>query len=347
MKTPVKQSIIVWLTLIRLGATARGMLPFFLGTAIAWSEGYQINFLVFSLSSMAVLGIMVSTFLINEYFDYDTDRLNTNFHRLSGGSRVLIRGFVPRRRALYSAYFIFGLAVIIGLVIYFYLKTGPLTIPFGALAILIGYFYTAKPLKLSYRGMGELSIWLTCGWLATVTGYYLQTGEVTGLISLVSLPGATSVFLLILINEIPDIYSDSLSGKRNLAVILGKRNALLLFSFLLVGGWLNILVIIPFGILWTTGLYSLVLLPIIVLNLMDIKRLPANKRMLERLSVRTMLYDHLVTFIYSAAYILAGIHARSMDRAIIIIILCYIAIFILEGMSLLLTRGAQEPFYLK
>jgi 1,4-dihydroxy-2-naphthoate octaprenyltransferase len=342
MKIPSKHSIIAWLTLIRLGATARGMLPFFLGTVIAWSEGYKIDFLVFSLSSLAVLSIMVSTFLINEYFDYDTDHLNTNFHRLSGGSRVLVRGLVPRKLALYTAHCIFGLAVIIGLVIYFYFKTGPFTIPFGVMAILIGYFYTAKPLKLSYRGMGELSIWFTCGWLATVTGYYLQTGEVTSVISLVSLPGATSVFLLILINEIPDIHSDLISGKRNLAVILGKRKALLLFSFLLVGGWLNILVIIPFGIPWTTGLFSLVLLPIIVLNLMDIKRLSANRQMLERLSVRTMLFDHLVTFIYSAAYIIAGINASSIDRAIIIIILCYLGIFILEGISLLLSLKIQR-----
>ena len=285
---------------------------------------------------------MVATFLINEYFDYDTDHLNTSFHRLSGGSRVLIHGLVPKKLALYSAYCIFGLAAIIGLVIYFYFKTGPLTIPFGVLAVCIGYFYTAKPLRLSYRGMGELSIWLTCGLLATVSGYYLQTGEVTSVISLVSLPGATSVFLLILINEIPDIHSDSLSGKRNLAVILGKRNALLLFSFLLVGGWLNILVIIPFGIPWTTGLFSLVLLPIIVLNLLDIKRLSTSRQMLEKLSVRTMLYDHLVTFIYSAAYILAGIRASNMDRAITIIILCYLAVFILEGMSLLLSSKIQR-----
>jgi 1,4-dihydroxy-2-naphthoate octaprenyltransferase len=346
MKITAKQSIIAWLNLTRLGAAARGMLPFFLGTVIAWSAGYQINILIFFLSSTAVLSIMVSTFLVNEYYDYETDTLNKDFHRLSGGSRVLVIGLVPKRQALYSAYWLLGLAAVIGLVLYFYFKTGPLTIPLGALAILIGYFYTAKPLNLSYRSIGELAIWFTCGWLATILGYYLQTGQITTMVSLVSLPGATSVFLLILINEIPDIGSDSVSGKRSLAVILGKRNALLLYSLLLVGCWLNMLAIIPFGIPWNTGLFSFALWPIIWLNLLDIKRSPADRQTLEKLSVRTMLFDHLITFIYSAAFILVGINAGGIDRELGILILCYLVIFVLEGISLLFSSRTQGQYNL-
>jgi 1,4-dihydroxy-2-naphthoate octaprenyltransferase len=342
MKTPARQSIIAWFNLTRLGAAARGVLPFFLGTIIAWSGGYEINLPILFLSSTAVLSIMVATFLVNEYFDYETDLLNKDFHRLSGGSRILVLGLVPKRRALYSAYSLFGLAAVIGLVLHFYFETGPLTIPLGALAILTGYFYTAEPLKLSYRSLGELAIWFTCGWLATALGYYLQTGEINAIVSLVSLPGATSVFLLILINEIPDIASDSLSGKRNLAVTLGKRNALVLYCFLLIGCWLNILAIVPFAIPWTTGLFSLSLLPIIGLNLLDIKRNPANRQTLERLSVRTMLFDHLITLIYSAAFVLAGISTGGMDRELVIIILCYLVTFMLEGTSLLFSPRIQR-----
>lgn len=342
MKIIAKQPLIAWLNLVRLGAAARGLLPFFLGAVIAWSAGYEINLAVFFLSSAAVLAIMLATFLVNEYYDYDTDLLNKSSHRLSGGSRVLVAGIVPRRQSLYCAYWLFGLAAVIGLVLYLGFDTGLLTIPFGTVAILIGYFYTAKPIKLSYRGMGELAIWFTCGWLATVMGYYLQTGEITALVSLVSIPGATSVFLLILVNEIPDMTSDTLSGKRNLAVILGKRNALFLYSFLLVGCWLSILLIIPLGAPWTSGIFSLALLPVIGLNPRDIKRNPADGKILEKLSLRTMLFDHLITFIYSAAFMIMGISVIGVNGKLVVIILCYLVIFVLEGVSLLFSSAIQR-----
>jgi len=339
MSVAIKRSIVSWLTLIRLGAAARGLLPFFLGTVIAWSAGFVINMPVFLFSSAAVLFIMIATFLINDYFDYETDAMNNGFHRLSGGSRILVLDLIPRKQALYAAYFLFSLAGVIGLIIYFGFNTGPWTIPLGAFALLIGYFYTAKPFKLAYRGIGELAILFTCGWLATILGYYLQTGGITLTVSLVSIPGSISIFLLILINEIPDMESDLLSNKRNLAVILGKRKALFLYSCLLILCWLAILIIIPFGVPWVTGIFSIVLLPIIVLNLIDVKTNPAGKQSFEKLSVRTMLFDHLITFIYTIAYIITGVNAGRMTSRLIAIIFCYLVIFALEGISLLLSYG--------
>ena len=342
MNSTAKEPVISWLILIRLGAAARGLLPFFLGTVVAWSVGFAINIPVFFLSSVAVLLIMVATFLINEYFDYETDAMNNSYHRLSGGSRILVLNLVPRKQALFSAYGLFGLAGFIGFILYFGLKTGPLTIPLGALAILTGYFYTAKPLKLAYRGIGELSILFTCGWLATILGYYLQTREISLMVTLISIPGSLSIFLLILINEIPDMESDLLSNKKNLAVILGKQNALLFYSCLSVICWLAIQVIIPFGVPWTTGIFSIVLLPIIVWNILDIRKNLSDKETLERLSVRTVLFDHLITFIYTVAFIISGINAGRINRVLVIIILCYLAVFALEGMSLLFSSRRKD-----
>jgi 1,4-dihydroxy-2-naphthoate octaprenyltransferase len=209
---------LAWLTLLRLGATARGVLPFLLGAVIAWSQGKAISWAVLVLSSTAVACVMLMTFLVNEYYDYETDKANRYFHKLSGGSRILPLGFIRRRHALTAAYVFTAIAAGFGLWLYLGYRTGPLTIPLGALAVIIGYTYTAPPLRLSYRGWGEISIMFACGWLATAMGYYLQTGRLDSAATLASLPGGFSVFLVILINEIPDITSDRLSGKRNLAV---------------------------------------------------------------------------------------------------------------------------------
>lgn len=132
----LKQSLISWLTLVRLGATARGVLPFLLGVVIAWSQGNPINWAVLALSTIAVICIMLMTFLVNEYFDYETDLANKEFHRLSGGSRVLPMGLIPRRQALIAAYILLLLAGIIGLLLHFYYKTGPFTLLLGVIAVL-------------------------------------------------------------------------------------------------------------------------------------------------------------------------------------------------------------------
>ena len=197
---PYKNTVVSWLNLFRLGATARGVLPFLLGGVIAWSQGYPIDWPVLVISTISVLLVMVMTFLVNEYNDYETDLLNKGYHRLSGGSRVLPMGLLSRQDSLIAAYVCMACAGLSGLVLYFGFNTGPLTIPLGMLTIFIGYFYTAKPLRFSYNGLGEIAIWVSCGWLANSTGYYLQTGHFSNIVNLISLPGATSIFLVILVN---------------------------------------------------------------------------------------------------------------------------------------------------
>jgi bacteriorhodopsin len=86
-----------------------------------------------------------------------------------------------------------------------------------------------------------------------------------------------------------------------------------------------------------TGIFSIVLLPIIVLNLIDVKTNPAGKQSFEKLSVRTMLFDHFITFIYTIAYIVTGVNAGRMTSRLITILFCYLVIFALEGISLLLS----------
>ncbi len=339
----LKQGVVSWLTLLRLGATARGVLPFLLGVVIAWSQGNPINWVVFTLSTIAVICIMLMTFLINEYYDYETDLANKDFHRLSGGSRVLPMGLIPRRQALVVAHLLLLLAGVIGLLLYFYYKTGPFTLLLGAVAIFIGYFYTAKPFQWSYHGLGEIAIWFTCGWLANMTGYYLQTGHFNTVTTLISFPGATSVFLVILMNEIPDINSDRLAGKRNLAVRLGKEKTAILYIVLLILCFLNIIAIVPFGVPPISAFLSFILVPFIVMNILTIKREGLNEaKTLEGLSLRTMLIDHLITIIYTVTFIAVGLSLITSRFELLIIAIAYAIVFGLEGLGLFCSKACSE-----
>lgn len=335
-----RKGLLAWLTLFRLGATARGVLPFLLGAVIAWGQGNPIDWLVLLVATLAVICIMLMTFLVNEYYDYETDVANQDYHMLSGGSRILPMGLVPRRQAIMAAYVFLGVAVGIGLCLYFYFRTGPLTIPLGALAIIIGYFYTARPVQSSYRGLGEISIWFACGWLATITGYYLQVGRLDTVATLASLPGAISVFLVILMNEIPDIRSDGASGKNNLAVRLGGEKAGVLYAVLLVACYVNIIVIVFFGVPAVSAYLSVVLLPFIVWNIRTIRRKGlARREVQESLSLSTMAFDHLITIIYAVSFIMAGLGMVEVRiDYLLILAAAFIAVFGLEGVGIACSR---------
>ena len=337
---PTRRDLLSWLTLFRLGATARGVLPFILGAVIAWSQGNPINWVILVLSSAAVICIMLMTFLVNEYYDYETDVANKEFHMLSGGSRVLPMGLIPRHHSIIAAYVFLAIAVVIGLLLYFYFKTGPLTILLGAIAIFIGYFYTARPFKWSYRGLGEICIWFTCGWLATITGYYLQTGHLDAVATLASLPGATSVFLLILINEIPDIKSDRLAGKNNLAVKLGREKAGILYSVLIILCYVNIIVIVFFGVPQISAYLSVILLPFMIWNIRTIRRKGlAGREVQESLSMSTMVFDHLITIIYAISFIVAGLGLIEVRLDYLIMLAAaFVIVFGLEGLGIACSR---------
>jgi 1,4-dihydroxy-2-naphthoate octaprenyltransferase len=337
----VKTNLVSWLALFRLGATARGVLPFLLGGIIAWSQGVPIDGMVLLLSSLAVFCIMLMTFLLNEYYDYTTDIANKDYHRLSGGSRVLPQGLIPRRHAIITAYVFLVLAASIGLSLHLYYRTGPLTIPLGAAAIFIGYFYTAGPFRLSYHGVGEIAIAFTCGWLATITGYYLQAGRLDAVATLASLPGAFSVFLVILINEIPDIKSDRLSGKNNLVVKLGREKAGVLYAILLIVCSVNIIVNVFFGVPVMSAYLSVVLLPLIIWNIWTIyKRGLVDRHVQESLSIRTMVFDHLITIIYAVSFIVAGLNVMVLNtNHLVMLAAAFIAVFLLEVLGLACSKA--------
>lgn len=342
----VRTNLLSWLALFRLGATARGVLPFLLGGVIAWSRGVAIDIAVLLLSSMAVLCVMLMTFLLNEYYDYATDAANKDYHRLSGGSRILPQGLVPRRSVFIAAHVFLVLAAGIGLLLYLYFDTGPLTIPLGAVAIFIGYFYTAGPFRWSYRGAGEITIAFSCGWLATVTGYYLQAVRIDTVATLASAPGSLSVFLVILMNEVPDIRSDAASGKNNLAVRLSLEKVGVLYAILLIVCYISIIVNVFFGVPVISAYLSISLLPLMTWNILTIFRKGlADHDVWEPMSLRTLVFDHLITIIYAVSFIVAGLRDTDLDIThLIILAAAFIVVFALEGVGIAFSAAVVKEY---
>ena len=299
----IKEHIVIWAKLGRLPFHSVGVMPFVLGIVIAWSQDYAVNWGLAVLSTLAVVLIMLATYLGGEYYDYETDSLNAQFNKFSGGSRVLQTGRVARRPVLVAAVASAVIAAVIGLVILFYYKTGPYTIPLGAFGLICGYFYSSKPFRWAYTGIGEILIGICYGWLTVNSAYYLQTGTFDIVPTLASIPIAISIFLVIFINEFPDYVSDRMSNKRNLVVRMGQDRAAVLYIVMATLCFLSVPLGVLGGVPKLMSFLWLIPMALVVRNVVALRKGDYKEsRALEAVCGVTLILNLGTTLLYIIAF---------------------------------------------
>lgn len=209
-----------WIAMCRIPFHSVGALPLALGFVIAWRRTGAFDWGLFGLGELAVILIMLSTHFSGECFDHEEDKLSfeRGKSRFAGGSGAIPEGLALRSSARNASIVCIALAVLVGFVIQFGYKTGPWTIPLGAIGIIGGFLYSTPPVRWVSTGFGELWIGFCYGFLPVIVGYYLPTGEVEPLLLAVSAPIAATIFNVIFANEFPDYNSDKSTGKLNLLV---------------------------------------------------------------------------------------------------------------------------------
>ena len=207
-----------WLALrtTRLPFLSATAVPVLLGIAVAASHGafnWWVALLTLVGGSFAHLAINVT----NDIFDTlsGADDANTTPTQFSGGSRVAIYDLVSIRGLSWLALALFGAATAIGLVLV--ALTGHLVLVWiGIAGIAVGVAYTAPPLKLVYRGFGELAVAIGFGPIMLLGAYVAQTGRLAWEPLVLSLVPGILISLILFVNEIPDRRSDAETGKRTL-----------------------------------------------------------------------------------------------------------------------------------
>jgi 1,4-dihydroxy-2-naphthoate octaprenyltransferase len=172
---------------------------------------------------MAVILIMWMTYYVGEWNDLEGDRINQYFNQFSGGSRVLVNEVLPPWFSILLGYGCLAGAILVGIYIYLQYQTDLRTLLLGGIGIFFGFFYSSKPFRWSYHGIGEILIGFCYSWLPIATGFFLSTGFFSPQIFLLSIPVGLSIFNVILINEFPDEEADRAIGKKNLVVRFGKE----------------------------------------------------------------------------------------------------------------------------
>ena len=251
--TPIKwqTKLIKGLAITRLPFISAVIMPALIGGAYAYhyvlEDPLTFNWGYFILALFGVILLHLGSNVINDYFDGKdgTDAANNDyFLQFSGGSRAIELGLISLEGTRRLAWVLFITAALIG----FYLtyQTGVTTLYIGLAGLLIGYFYTAPPVRLvARRGLGELSIAFAFGPLVTAGIVYVTTQQLTPMAFLIGLPVGLLTANILLINEFPDAASDATTGKNHLVVTFGKEIGSRIYLYILMAAFLvNLLVIL-------------------------------------------------------------------------------------------------------
>ena len=182
----------------------------------------------------AALALKVGIWLqigVNYANDYSDGVKGTDANRI-GPTRLVASGLASAKSVKNAAYISFLIASIAGL--WLALLTSPVLIAIGVLSIAAAWGYTGGKNPYGYNGLGELSVFVFFGLVATVGSFYAQTERVTLLSFIVAIPMGALACAILAVNNIRDRAQDALVGKRTVAVRLGDAQARHAFVALLV-----------------------------------------------------------------------------------------------------------------
>ena len=227
-----------WFLLSRIPFLSVMILPYILGALLSGRLFGIFNWLVFWIGLFGSLLVQLIAHYSGEIYDLPEDRLSVTLEKnfFTGGSGVLVENLIGPRKVKNLIRLVISLAIITGLILQFYFKTGKWTLWLGASGIICAYFYSKPPWRWVNRGIGEIFIAYSFGWLAVNAGFYLQASRFSVLAAWVCLPIACSAANIILINEYPDYPADKQTGKLNLLVRIGKEKVAVLYAWLAACG---------------------------------------------------------------------------------------------------------------
>jgi len=262
-----------------------GLLPYFLGQAVAINIQGKLNWLHFWLGFAGIFLVLVAVELFNEYFDAK-----------EGGDRIFSQQQPEIPPWFYKLGILaLGLAFIIGF--YLTLKTDWLVLLFSFFGFFGAYFYVGPPIRWAYRGFGELVIALCYGPFMLLGSYYIQTQRIDFVPFFVSVISGLSVFCLAVLNEIPDYYQDMLVGKRNLVVRLGKQRAILLLKLGLASVFALLISGVVFKIIPAIAIAAIVTLPWILKSIKNAEKNYDNPKAF-RFAVNSVVVTHIVITLF-------------------------------------------------
>jgi 1,4-dihydroxy-2-naphthoate polyprenyltransferase len=221
-----------WLAGTRPRTLPAAIVPVLIGSGVA--IGYdKFSWWRAALALVVALALQVGVNFANDY----SDGVRGSDERRVGPVRLVAAGLAPPRQVKAAAFGFFAVAGVAGLALAAVTSWWLLAV--GAACIAAAWFYTGGPKPYGYNGLGEVFVFACFGVVAVTGTAYVQMKGFSWLPLAASVPAGLLACALLMVNNLRDIRTDTLAGKRTLAVLLGDARSRVGYTLMLL---------VPFGV---------------------------------------------------------------------------------------------------
>lgn len=241
-------------------ATRAKVLPVMLalvavGGALAWSETGFFTWGWFLVTLIGASAMHLGANVINDYYDESSGAdaaARTDPSGVATGTGLISSGVMTKEQTLRLAGGLFAVGLACGVALA--IARGPLVLVLGATGFLLAFFYVAPPVRYGYvgRGLGEIGIFISFGYLPLVGSYYVQALDISPDAAWASLVPGLLTTLVLFHHHFLHWRADASAGKMTPVAVLGPDRALTVSS-LAIAFIYGLLVLQSIAGLWPPG----------------------------------------------------------------------------------------------
>ena len=240
-----------WIAGARPKTLPAAIAPVLVGTAFA---GYNASLFNTFLALAVALGLQIG---VNYANDYSDGIKGTDDNRV-GPMRLVGSGAATPEAVKNAAFISFGIAALAG--VYISSRSSWLLLIIGALALVAAWTYTGGPKPYGYMALGEVSVFIFFGVVATVGTYFIHVDSVSREVILVSFAMGAIACAILVLNNLRDLEKDAAANKRTLAVVMGDQSTRDLYKWLMFFALIIAVALSFFSFYYLLGLIALPLI---------------------------------------------------------------------------------------
>ncbi len=225
---------------IRPFSLPASIMPVIFGTVLAWVYGgASMHFLHAGLAIIGMTLLHWGSNIMNDIYDY---KLGLDKHPtpVSGG---IVRGLITLKQAKRAWISLYVSGAAVGLFLAW--KTGIELLVIGMVGITVGLLYSNHSrLSLKYNAMGDLAVFLNFGILGALGAWFVQTGSLSWIPVIWSIPMSVLVIAILHANNWRDIADDTRGKIITMASLLGDKRSLRYYGFLIYTPFIMVLALI-------------------------------------------------------------------------------------------------------
>ena len=282
-----------------------GAIAVMIGSSLGFAVAGELNFALAFLALVSIVLLNGGANMVNDYFDHlsGNDWVNENPTPFSGGSRHIQKGIVSPKQMIIAGMGALAAGSLVGFIIVF--MTGSIfVLSLGIAGVFGAFFWTAGPVKLCYRFVGEPFIFILFGPLPVWGAYYLQTGRVDMNPLIPGIIIGIIIAMVLEVNTFPDRRADAAVNKRTFVVRFGPKAGVIFYRASISATYVFAVagLFLEGPVFWGSAAY-LITLPIglAAMKKADVKRLTEPSHVAA--NKLTIMYHSVAGVLMSAAFI--------------------------------------------